>query len=165
MPVITGSLAALAAGKLALGGLVGGKLALGTAGLAGAAGTAGSTFAAMGPAGPMMVGGLARAIPALLARKSPVRHYIVYKVICFTHTILFPIAFLTFDFYNISNIEIHRLLGRLHMNLLRGQTNAREDTSKSSINNQDQEVEEQVEDVVVDGGAEADAHHNIEFEI
>ena len=87
MPVITGSLAALAAGKLALGGLVGGKLALGTAGLAGAAGTAGSTFAAMGPAGPMMVGGLARAIPALLARKSPVRHYIVYKVICFTHTI------------------------------------------------------------------------------
>ena len=50
------------------------------------------------------------------------------------------------------------------MNLLRGQTNAREDTSKSSINNQDQEVEEQVEDVVVDGGAEADAHHNIKFE-
>ena len=113
MPVITGSLAALAAGKLALGGLVGGKLALGTAGLAGAAGTAGSTFAAMGPAGPMMVGGLARAIPALLARKSPVRHYIVYKVICFTLAILF----LHLISYNISYIEFSRLLERLHMNL------------------------------------------------
>ena len=99
MPIISGTLAALAAGKLALAG------AAGTAGLLGAGGTAaaagataagataagataagaglGSTFAAMG--GPAL---LASAIPALLARKSPVRHYIVYKVLCLTHTIL-----------------------------------------------------------------------------
>ena len=100
MPIISGTLAALAAGKLALAG------AAGTAGLFGAAGTAtaagataagatatgaglGSTFAAMG--GPAL---LASAIPALLARKSPVRHYIVYKVLCLTHTIFI----LTFDF-------------------------------------------------------------------
>ena len=90
MPVITGSiLGALAAGKLALAG------AAGTASLAGAATTAGATFTAMGPAGPAMIGGLARAIPALMARKSPARHYIVYKVLCLTHTIL---SILIFDF-------------------------------------------------------------------
>ena len=110
MPIISGTLAALAAGKLALAG------AAGTAGLLGAGGTAaaagataagataagataagataagaglGSTFAAMG--GPAL---LASAIPALLARKSPVRHYIVYKVLCLTHTILIVYSYI-----------------------------------------------------------------------
>ena len=162
MPVITGSLAALGLGKLVLAG-AGAKV-----GLASAAATAGSTFAAMGPAGPQLVGGLASAIPALLASKSPVRHYIVHKVFYFTHTILGLILYLTS--YIISYIEFSILLGRLHMMNTgtredMNNRNIREDMKNRNITSQhphhELDVVEQAEDVGVDGDAEADANRNI----